>query len=361
MYVGGIRGADCQIVPLILIFNVWDARSFPSPTSSGLYNSTFHVFDVASVLKADLTLDEEAWDKAAPLLLTPYFAITYGLAFAALTSIIVHVWLWHRQEIIEALTSKAPLNDVHNTLMRSYRSVPQWWYITLLAVNFVAAVLMVMTAPLQTSVWALVLSLALAVVFLIPVGVVAAVSNTTIGLNVLTELICGIIWPGKPVGNVVFKCFGYMAMSQALQLIADLKLGWYTSIPPREMFAAQVIGTVLGALTNCGCYTTLGLPADVTLHSVLSSKREYLDGTTPDPTGQWTGRRPRIFYSASIIWGAVSPRRFFAGKYWVLYLGFPFGAIVPVLLWLAHRRWPNYKLHKVCLPVIISGAIIIPE
>lgn len=105
----------------------------------------------------------------------------------------------------------------------------------------------------------------------------------------------------------------------------------------------------------------LALTTDVTLQSVLTSKRAYLDGTTPDPTGQWTGRRPRIFYSASIIWGAVSPRRFFAGKYWVLYLGFPFGAIVPVLLWLAHRRWPDKKLHKVCLPVIISGAILVPE
>lgn len=193
----------------------------------------------------------EAWDKAAPLLLTPYFAITYGLAFAALTSIIVHVWLWHRQEIIEALTSKAPMNDVHNTLMRAYRGVPQWWYLAMLVVNFIAAVLMVMTAPLQTPVWALVLSLAIALIFLIPIGVVAAVSNTQIGLNVLTEFIAGILMPGKPIANVTFKCFGYMAMSQALQLVADLKLGWYTSIPPREMFAAQVIGTVLGALTNC--------------------------------------------------------------------------------------------------------------
>lgn len=44
-----------------------------------------------------------------------------------------------------------------------------------------------------------------------------------------------------------------MAMSQALQLTSDLKLGWYTSIPPREMFACQIIGTVIGALTNCAC------------------------------------------------------------------------------------------------------------
>ena len=40
-------------------------------------------------------------------------------------------------------------------------------------------------------------------------------------------------------------------MSQALNLTSDLKLGWYTSIPPREMFACQIIGTVLGALANC--------------------------------------------------------------------------------------------------------------
>jgi hypothetical protein len=144
-----------------------------------------------------------------------------------------------------------------------------------------------------------------------------------------------------------------MAMSQALQLVADLKLGWYTSIPPREMFAAQTIGTVLGALTNCEYEAVdrsvcgINGMTDVTLQSVLTSKREYLDGTRVDPTGQWTGRRPQIFYSASIIWGAVGPARFFAGKYRVLYLGFPLGAAVPFLLWLAHKRWPNKKLNKV--------------
>jgi hypothetical protein len=42
-----------------------------------------------------------------------------------------------------------------------------------------------------------------------------------------------------------------MAMSQALELTSDLKLGWYTSIPPRQMFACQVLGAVIGALTNC--------------------------------------------------------------------------------------------------------------
>jgi hypothetical protein len=42
-----------------------------------------------------------------------------------------------------------------------------------------------------------------------------------------------------------------MAMSQALALTSDLKLGWYCSIPPKEMFATQIIGTILGAFSNC--------------------------------------------------------------------------------------------------------------
>lgn len=116
-----------------------------------------------------------------------------------------------------------------------------------------------------------------------------------------------------------------MAMSQALALTGDLKLGWYTSIPPREMFACQILGTIIGCVTNCEWYrqkwTRLSRDADVTLLSVMAEKRPYLDGSVVDPTGQWTGRNPNIFYSASIIWGAVAPKRFFSGGYEVLYLG----------------------------------------
>jgi hypothetical protein len=59
----------------------------------------------------------------------------------------------------------------------------------------------------------------------------------------------------------------------------------------------------------------------VTLVSVINDKRPFLDGSVVDPTGQWTGRSPGIFYSASIIWGAVAPKRFFSDGYEYLYLG----------------------------------------
>ncbi|WWC91168.1 OPT family small oligopeptide transporter [Kwoniella dendrophila CBS 6074] len=350
-YLGGLVVMIWVVMPLILVTNFWSAREFPSPVSAGLYNSSFQKFDVTSILKPDLSLDEAAYEEAKPLLLTPYFALTYGLSFAALSSVLVHVWLWHRDEIKEALSKRGnDLSDVHNKLMRSYPPVPSSWYIALLAINFVAAIVLVKTTPLQMPIWALLLAMAIATVFLVPVGIIAAVSNTQIGLNVLTEFVAGVLMPGKPIGNVTFKCYGYMAMSQALALTSDLKLGWYTSIPPREMFVCQILGTVLGALANY-----------VTLESVLESKRPFLDGSVVDPTGQWTGRAPTIFYSASIIWGAVAPARFFSGGYEVLYLGFLLGALVPIACFYGHKRWPGYKLNKVVFPIICSGATLIPQ
>lgn len=61
------------------------------------------------------------------------------------------------------------------------------------------------------------------------------------GLNVITELVIGYLYPGKPLANVAFKTYGYISMSQAVMFLADFKLGHYMKIPPKSMFIAQVI------------------------------------------------------------------------------------------------------------------------
>ena len=50
----------------------------------------------------------------------------------------------------------------------------------------------------------------------------------------------GVILPGKPVANVLFKTFGYIGMYQAVTFLSDFKLGLYMKIPPRSMFLVQV-------------------------------------------------------------------------------------------------------------------------
>lgn len=127
-------------------------------------------------------------------------------------------------------------------------------------------------------------------------------------MNVITEFVAGYIWPGKPLANVAFKCYGYMTMLQSLDLTSDLKLGLYMKIPPRHLFLCQVYGTALGSITNYSL-----------IKGVIESKRPYLDGSLIDPTAQWTGRRVEIFFSASVVFGCVSPARFFVGEYRSLY------------------------------------------
>lgn len=178
-----------------------DARRFPNILSSGLYTSNFTRFDVQSILNPDLSLNEDAWAGAQPILLTPLFAFTYAASFAALSAILVHVWIWHRHEIWQALSKRTVHEDIHNRLMEAYEEVPSRWYLLTLGGNLAAATALVMvrgrqpkqekhatemcffhqTSSLQTPVWFLFLAVVVAVIFLVPVGIVMAVSNTQIG------------------------------------------------------------------------------------------------------------------------------------------------------------------------------------
>ena len=60
------------------------------------------------------------------------------------------------------------------------------------------------------------------------------------GLNVITYLIIGYIYPDKPIANMVFNAYKYISMTQALYFLQDFKLGHYMKIPPRAMFVVQV-------------------------------------------------------------------------------------------------------------------------
>jgi hypothetical protein len=75
---------------------------------------------VTSILNPDLSLNETAWEQARPMLLTPYFALSYALSFAALSSILVHVYLWHRDEIKEGKWYLTTFSDPRS-IVKPYR------------------------------------------------------------------------------------------------------------------------------------------------------------------------------------------------------------------------------------------------
>ena len=81
------------------------------------------------------------------------------------------------------------------------------------------------------------MAVAIAFFFLLPTGIVQAVTNQSIGLNVITEFVEGVAIPGDPLANVTFKTYGYITQYQALLLISDLKLGHYMKVRALSHFA----------------------------------------------------------------------------------------------------------------------------
>ncbi|KAA1133450.1 hypothetical protein PGTUg99_012769 [Puccinia graminis f. sp. tritici] len=352
-YFAGLVFSMWILVPILWYYDFWNYQSFgDNAVSSRLFNSKYEKYDVGAVVKPDLTLDIEKYNQMGPIQLTPYFALYYGIGFAVLTSAITTVILFHSDDIRMAMNARTKAStDAHVEMMeKSYAKVPASWYIMIGTSMTIAAIYVVVAYPLQIPVWGLAVALALALCFTIPLGIIKATSNTAIGLHAITELTAGLLFPGKPLANVVFKVYGYMTMHQCLDLAADLKLGIYAKIPPKDMFISQVLGTAIGGVVNY-----------IFIRLVIADKREYLDGTIADPTGQWTGRKPELFYSGSVVWGLIGPFRFFSGKYKYLYLGIPLGAVLPFIPWYLSKRYPKWSWEFFSVPLFLHGSIQPPR
>lgn len=99
------------VTPILYFTNFWNSKSFDSPIGAHLYNSTFARLDVLQLLTSDLTLNETLYEEIKPILLTPYFAISYGVSFAVLTSAISTVAIWHWDDVKKALFAKDSAHD----------------------------------------------------------------------------------------------------------------------------------------------------------------------------------------------------------------------------------------------------------
>jgi OPT family oligopeptide transporter len=70
----------------------------------------------------------------------------------------------------------------------------------------------------------------------------------------------------------------------------------------------------------------------------------------------------RVYYTASVIWGAIGPARIFSHgtTYANLQWFWLVGAATPILTWLLARRWPKSLWRYVCTPVVYGGTGLLP-
>ncbi|WAO88549.1 Hypothetical protein NCS54_00590300 [Fusarium falciforme] len=327
---------------------VWYAEYLPMSDSS-TYDNTGAPYNTTRILTPEFTLDEEEYKNYSPLFISTTFAMSYGLSFAAISSLVVYTYLHNGKQIWQQWrnsTKEKP--DIHMKLMNKYKEAPTWWYMSLFAAMLLIGFYTVLGFPTNLSWWAFLLAIAISFGFALPIGIIQAVTNTQIGLNVLTEFIYGYLQPGRPLALMIFKTYGYITMAQSLRFVSDLKFGHYMKIPPRTMFLTQVVATTFS------CFIQI-----VVLNLALNNIEDVCE---PHQADHFTCPGGRVFFAASIIWGLLGPARMFSpGQvYSGLFTFFIVGAITPIVIYLAAKRWPRSPVRYLMAPLIFGGAGAIP-
>lgn len=108
------------ISPALHWSNVWEGQYIPF-VSSATFDNTGAPYNTSRILNADRTLNDEAYHAYSPLYLSTTAIISYGLGFAAVSSVLVHAFLNHRYEIWDGLKAtfdrkgdgKLQTEDIH--------------------------------------------------------------------------------------------------------------------------------------------------------------------------------------------------------------------------------------------------------
>ncbi|KAG9449647.1 hypothetical protein H6P81_009612 [Aristolochia fimbriata] len=335
------------LIPIAYWTNSFEAKKFPI-FSSHVFDSDGRQYNVTRVLDyKSFSFDERGYLEYSPVNLSIFFVYIYGLSFATLAATLSHVALFHGKAIWQQTkaTLQDQYGDIHTRLMKkNYEAVPQWWFYVI----FLVVILFAMLAcegfgrQLQLPYWGILLACGLALIFTLPIGIITATTNQQPGLNVITELIIGFMYPGKPLANVAFKTYGYISMVQAITFLQDFKLGHYMKIPPKSMFLVQIYMSCeieMHAYADCG-------NGDCFVHGAHGPARATTSFTTPQSSG--ASLAP---FACSDAW-VTTPK---------MYYMFLVGALAPLPGWALSRRYPAVKwLRLINMPIVLGATGMMP-
>jgi OPT oligopeptide transporter protein len=204
------------------------------------YDRFGQVYNITRILNPDVTLNHTAYEEYSAMYLSPPYVSLYLLTFAISTCIISHTLLYHGRTLWNSFRNIDPEeDDIHAKLMKVYPEVPNLWYWGVVGLFFIIAAISVQVRlltfalvhilltrrirqafPTQMPIYALILSLVLPAVYMLPAGLIFAVTGQAVrlfphppiyvtnlrpqlSLNVLAQVIPGALLPGNPIANMV--------------------------------------------------------------------------------------------------------------------------------------------------------------
>lgn len=344
-----------MIYPIMYFTNTLNAKNYP-PMSSKTFDDTGAVYNISSIMNPDWTLNQKAMDNYS----LPNWSISYAMyffwGFCCSAGALVWSILWYGKDswiaIKEAWQGRRDdYGDPYLKLMSRTGRVPHWWYLSLLAICVALSLGCLYGADIGLPWWGFFVILLVSVISTFPNGILWGIANMQVGMAFLSELMAGGMFPGNPAAVLACMTFGRQVLEQNLNLISDYKFGFYMKVPEKEMFWAQVYGTLLGPFVNYGVMRLVidRIGADI------------LTGATHSTA--WLALKTRNYYSLSVLWGVLGPKVIFSkgSAYNWIYYAFLVGPALVSLVYIVHRYKPQWQLETRCNPVVIMyGATWFP-
>ncbi|GEQ68733.1 hypothetical protein JCM33374_g2401 [Metschnikowia sp. JCM 33374] len=353
-YIGTFLGFFC-------ILGVWYSNykwtGYLPINSNGLYTNTGKSYRVTKILNSDNLLDKQKYESYGPPFYTAASMVTYGAFFAIYPFTIVYTGITQWSHIKFAFGGllgairnfrKSTYEGYHDSFsksMRKYKEVPEWCFLVVLIISIVLAILCVKLFPMETPVWAIFFAVGINFVFLIPLTLIYSITGFSFGLNVLVELIVGYALPGNGMALMFVKALGYNIDGQAQNYITDQKQAHYLRIPPRALFRTQIISTIVS------CFISLAV-INFSIHNI----KDYCHPGQPQ---KFTCPAATTYYSSSVIWGVIGPKKVFSGLYPILKWCFLLGFLLAPFLVVVKKYFGKYEAVKYFEPVLLIGGFLI--
>ncbi|KAL7906470.1 OPT oligopeptide transporter domain-containing protein [Trichoderma velutinum] len=339
------------VIP-VFFTNTWYTAYLPI-NSWYAYDNTGNQYNFSRVVAPGSTLNETAYREYSPLFLPATFVLRYVVLLAAIPAVCSFTWLWYGRAFgrviklaIHRLAVYHAFDDVHSRLMSRYREVPETWYLVVGAVGAAFGFATVYGWPTGAPGWTVPVTIVLSIFFLIPVGVVYAISAYQTSLELLFDIIAGYAVHNRPVAYLLFRAYGLGIIEQAMAFAKDMKLAHYVKIPPRQMFAAQIVSSLVSTFV---------------VLAVVNFQLGVKGMCNPQVSVHWVCGTAQTGFSSSLTWGLLGPSRMFThvdSLYWKIMFGLLAGLLWPVAWYLAKRALPNSILRYAHPIVMLLGGVL---
>lgn len=287
-------------------------------------------------------LDEAKYQNYSPPFYSAGYILTVGANFAFYPVYFLYImfnqWTTVGQAYVDFYKGlrhgKSNYNensmDVHSRLMSKYPEVPDWWFLFILVVAIIVAVVFLTIYPLDTPVWLVFLMIGINLVFAVPLSFLSATTGTNLGLGALIQVITGYLLPGNPNAFLFAQTLGSWALAgYADNYVQDQKLAHYVKIAPRAVFRSQ-IGTIV-----ITCFVAVA-----TQNFIMENVKGLC---TPDQPSRFTCANDGApLYASSLMWGLLGSDRMFGAMYPLLKWCFLIGTVIAVVFLVGQGLGPKY-------------------